>query len=141
MGEGSGGGTGGGEARLEVRFPVTADLGAVLFADVGDVSRDPSFRFDHPQTSVGLGVRYLTIVGPIRFDIAWQIRGLAVAGDDERIRSTSDDTEVNFGLFRFPGAYHISIGESFRPHRSVGDVVALSLMYLVRCRRSCLHFC
>ncbi len=113
LGDGTDGGTRRWEASLEMRFPVTADLGAVLFADVGDVSRDPNFRFDHPQTSVGLGLRYFTIVGPIRFDIAWQIRDLAVVGNDERIRSTSDDTEVNFGLFRFPGAYHISIGESF----------------------------
>lgn len=113
LGDGQDGGTRRWEASLELRFPITASLGGVLFGDMGDVSRETSFRFDHPQTSVGLGLRYFTIVGPIRFDIAWQIRDAAVFGEDERLRGRRDDTRVDFGFAGFPGAYHISIGEAF----------------------------
>ncbi|HJK94121.1 MAG TPA: BamA/TamA family outer membrane protein, partial [Polyangiaceae bacterium LLY-WYZ-15_(1-7)] len=108
------------EASLELRFPITASFGGVLFADAGDVRRDPDlsdgrqdrFRWDHPQTSVGLGFRYFSFLGPIRLDFAWQVKSLTVFGEDERIRG-GDDTEVSFGFFRFPGAWHLSIGESF----------------------------
>lgn len=114
LGDGREGGTRRWEASLELRFPITSDLGAVVFGDVGDVSRMTVFRFDHPQTSVGLGLRYYTIVGPIRLDLAWQVRELSVIGPDERVRRTSDDTVVSFGgRARFPGAFHISIGEAF----------------------------
>lgn len=114
LGDGREGGTRRWEASVELRFPITGDLGGVLFGDVGDVSREPRFRFDHPQTSVGLGLRYFTIVGPIRLDLAWQVRQAAVIGEDERVRRTSDDTLVSFGRrARFPGAFHISIGEAF----------------------------
>jgi outer membrane translocation and assembly module TamA len=114
LGDGREGGTRRWEAAVELRFPITADLGGVLFGDFGDVSRATRFRFDHPQTSVGLGLRYFTIVGPIRLDLAWQVRQLSVIGPDERVRRTSDDTVVSFGpRARFPGAFHLSIGEAF----------------------------
>jgi outer membrane protein assembly factor BamA len=114
LGDGREGGTRRWEGSLELRFPITGELGGVLFGDVGDVSRATRFRFDHPQTSVGFGLRYFTIVGPIRLDLAWQVRQAAVIGEDERVRRTSDDTLVSFGpRARFPGAFHLSIGEAF----------------------------
>ncbi len=113
LGDGRNGGVRRWESSLEVRFPITASFGGVLFGDVGDVSRSKRFRFDHPQTSVGFGFRYHTIVGAIRADFAFRVTGATVIGEDERIRRTSDDTEVSLGFTRWPGAFHLSIGESF----------------------------
>lgn len=113
LGDGRDGGIRRWESSLEVRFPITASFGGVVFGDVGDVSRTSRFRFDHPQTSVGFGFRYFTIVGAIRADFAFRITGATVIGIDERMRRTSDDTEVSLGFTRWPGAFHLSIGESF----------------------------
>jgi outer membrane translocation and assembly module TamA len=102
-------------AQLELRFPVTADIGLVLFGDAGDVNRRARLTFEHPQLSVGFGLRYFTPIGAIRVDFGFRIPGLQVVGDAERVgRVTADDTDVNFfGLTRWPGALHISIGEAF----------------------------
>lgn len=113
LGDGRDGGIRRWEGSLEVRFPITASFGGVVFGDVGDVSRTSRFRFDHPQTSVGFGFRYFTIVGAIRADFAFRVTGATVIGIDERMRRTSDDTEVSLGFTRWPGAFHLSIGESF----------------------------
>ena len=113
LGDGRDGGIRRWEGSLELRFPITASFGGVVFGDVGDVSRTKTFRFDHPQTSVGFGFRYFTIVGAIRADFAFRLTGATVIGIDERMRRTSDDTEVSLGFTRWPGAFHLSIGESF----------------------------
>jgi len=102
-------------AQLELRFPLTADSGLVLFGDAGDVNRRERLDFRQPQLSVGFGLRYFTPIGAIRVDLGFRVPGLQVVGDGERVgRVTSDDTDVNFfGLTRWPGALHISIGEAF----------------------------
>ncbi len=102
-------------AQLELRLPVTSDLGLVLFGDAGDVNRRPRLDFKHPQVSVGFGLRYFTPIGAIRLDLGFRIPKLETLGGGERVgRVTSDDTDVNFfGLTRWPGAFHISIGEAF----------------------------
>ena len=58
------------EGNLELRTPVWRELGAVAFVDAGQVARDV-FQFDPAdlQFGVGAGVRYDTLVGPLRFDI------------------------------------------------------------------------
>src|SRR5690606_1477961 len=99
-------------ASLEVRLPITPNLGTVLFADMGDVSRQPEFRLDHPQTSLGLGLRYFTPVGAIRFDVGYRVPSLQVVGEQDLRYPGSRDTLVDFGLFRFPGAVHITLGEA-----------------------------
>ena len=102
-------------AQLELRFPLTADIGLVLFGDAGDVNRRARLDFKQPQLSVGFGLRYFTPIGAIRVDLGFRIPQLQVIGDGERVgRVASDDTDVNFfGLTRWPGALHISIGEAF----------------------------
>lgn len=102
-------------AQLELRFPVTADIGLVLFGDAGDVNRRPRLTFENPQLSVGFGLRYFTPIGAIRVDFGFRIPGLQVVGGEDRVgRVAADDTDVNFfGLTRWPGALHISIGEAF----------------------------
>jgi outer membrane translocation and assembly module TamA len=97
------------ETSLELRVPVTEDFGIVAFGDVGDVSAGNTFRFNHLNLSVGGGLRYQTIVGPVRLDLAGRVPGAQAIGarpDDSRF-------ELDLGFVRFPGAFHLTIGESF----------------------------
>ncbi|HMI87720.1 MAG TPA: BamA/TamA family outer membrane protein, partial [Polyangiaceae bacterium] len=64
------------EASVEVRFPLSGDLGGVLFCDASDVSQ---YRFDvrllYPHLSCGTGIRYDTPVGAIGLDLGFPIPG------------------------------------------------------------------
>jgi outer membrane protein assembly factor BamA len=97
------------ETSLELRLPITQSFGTVFFVDAGDVSRSTSYRFDHPQTSLGIGLRYRTIVGPLRLDFAAAPKGLQVFGKDERVR-TGVDQSTWLGI---DGAVSFTIGEAF----------------------------
>jgi len=56
---------------LEARFKVTKDIGIVPFVDGGMVYGDElPDMFDELQWAVGLGLRYYTAIGPVRFDFA-----------------------------------------------------------------------
>jgi len=98
------------ETSIELRVPITESFGSAVFVDMGDVTRGTSYRFDHPQTSVGLGLRYRTIVGPLRFDAAIAPPALQVIGVDDRVRTGVRRSR----LFGFAdGAVHFTIGEAF----------------------------
>jgi outer membrane protein assembly factor BamA len=97
------------ESSVELRVPITQSFGTVLFVDAGDVSRSTGYRFDHPQTSLGIGLRYRTIVGPLRLDFALAPDELQVFGVDERVRSGVEQSTF-FGL---DGAVSFTIGEAF----------------------------
>ena len=97
------------ETSVELRVPVTQSFGAVLFVDAGDVSRSTGYRFDHPQTSLGVGLRYRTIVGPLRLDFALAPKNLQVFGPDERVRSGVDQSTI----FGQNGSVSFTIGEAF----------------------------
>lgn len=112
LGDGPDGGTRRWEASAELRLPLTASLGLVGFFDVGDVSQKTTFRWDHPQASSGMGLRYRTLVGPLRLDFAWRIKNMQVFGPDERSPGGSQNT-VDFGFFKLHGAIHLTLGESF----------------------------
>ncbi|RLB48165.1 MAG: hypothetical protein DRJ42_23835 [Deltaproteobacteria bacterium] len=113
LGDGPDGGTRRWEASLEVRVPINQLVGTVFFADAGDVSRETHFRFDHPQVSVGAGIRIFTPIGSIRWDVAGRIPGLQVLADvDQRAPGAQTTNACIFGAC-WPGATHISIGESF----------------------------
>ncbi len=120
------------EASLEVRIPITTDFGVVLFADAGDVDRDrlsdPNdgpgvFRFDRPQFAFGFGIRYRTIVGPLRLDVGVRPDELQTwAGGQGDLPPTCSSTAadrcrplnaIDLGVLSFPGAFHLTIGEAF----------------------------
>lgn len=62
------------EWSLEFRTPVYKDLGGVVFLDAGEV-REAAFSYDasHLQFGVGAGIRYRTIVGPLRLDLGFPL--------------------------------------------------------------------
>ena len=68
----------------ELRFSISGNLGAVLFADAGNVWVDrSSLSLSDLRYDVGPGLRYQTPVGPIRFDFGYQLNpipGLLVNG-------------------------------------------------------------
>jgi len=59
---------------FEVRFPIYRDFGGVAFFDYGNVyPREWSFPIDEIKYAPGLGLRYDTIIGPIRFDVGYAL--------------------------------------------------------------------
>jgi outer membrane translocation and assembly module TamA len=96
------------ESSLEWRIPLAESFGIVLFADVGDVNAKPNFRFDHLNTAVGAGLRYRTIIGPIRFDVAGRPEGAQMLDG-----SPPSDATMDLGFVQFRGAVHLTIGEAF----------------------------
>jgi outer membrane protein assembly factor BamA len=106
------------EASIELRAALTASFGAVLFLDVGDVSVEKRFRFNVPQTSFGLGLRYRTVIGPIRLDFGLAPKALQVIGSsDPRLRTTLEPVgpfpESYFFGSSWRGAIHFTIGEAY----------------------------
>lgn len=80
-------------ANLEWRVPLYKGLGIVIFSDIGNVYRAiDELSPEGVKSSVGLGLRYRTPIGPIRFDYG---RKLA----PERHEAS--------------GRFHFSIGQAF----------------------------
>ncbi|MET0342072.1 MAG: BamA/TamA family outer membrane protein [Polyangiales bacterium] len=99
-------------ASMELRIPLGDSLGIATFFDAGDVdggspTRKASFRIDRPNGTLGAGLRYKTLVGPIRLDFGVLVPGLQ--GD----RSGQQQVDRKDPLFRFNGAVHLTIGEAF----------------------------
>ncbi len=60
------------EAAIEGRYRF-GDFGAVAFVDAGQVYESSIPKFESPRFGVGIGARYYTNFGPLRFDIATPI--------------------------------------------------------------------
>lgn len=94
---------------VELRVPFGGSLSLAAFADLGDVSARPAWRFDHLNTALGAGLRYDTLLGPIRFDVAGRPAGLARADGS----TEAESFRTNLGFTRFRGAIHLTIGDAF----------------------------
>ncbi len=58
------------EASAETRYRVSRDIGLVAFLDAGNAWSTPTPKFSEQlRLGAGVGVRYYTVVGPIRADI------------------------------------------------------------------------
>jgi outer membrane protein assembly factor BamA len=60
------------EGSVELRFPVWKDLSGAAFVDAGYVAQRLNARLPKSKAAItpGVGVRYLTRVGPVRVDLA-----------------------------------------------------------------------
>jgi outer membrane protein assembly complex protein YaeT len=89
------------EASGEVRLPIKGSISAVAFVDAGSVGAQPwDFRSGDLLIDVGPGIRYDSPIGPVRFDVGYQltpIEGLLVEGMPETRR----------------WRMHLSIGQAF----------------------------
>lgn len=62
------------EGNLEWRFPIKQPLEGVVFSDFGNVSPTlQDFSWDKTRYTAGVGLRYLTIIGPLRFDVGYEL--------------------------------------------------------------------
>jgi outer membrane protein assembly factor BamA len=114
------------EGNAEIRMGLRSDLEAVTFVDFGQVwGTDQSIRLDALELTPGVGLRYLSPVGPLRLDLGYNFRG------DERLSvittrieptgsgyTTTDDLAVLEPRVLFGGSesrfqLHISIGQAF----------------------------
>jgi outer membrane protein assembly factor BamA len=107
------------ESSLELRVPITPSFGTVFFTDAGDVTQQKRFRFDAPQLTFGIGLRYFTLVGPVRLDAGFSPSSLQTIGGDDRVRTQIDPAThaasafPESRLFGGSGALHFTIGEAF----------------------------
>ena len=63
-------------ATAEVRYQLREKIGLVGFADAGKVWTDGAFGGDSDwHAGAGVGVRYNTPIGPLRFDVAGPVGG------------------------------------------------------------------
>lgn len=88
------------ETSLEARVQLRAGVGLVAFVDAGNVWRNSwELHLDDLRADVGPGLRYLTPVGPLRIDLAYQVTPID-----------------NLSLAALPDRrwrVHFSIGQSF----------------------------
>jgi Outer membrane protein len=81
----------------ELRAPLFGPIGAVLFADGGNVfARTADLDLSQLRGSLGFGVRYRSPVGPIRVDIGFKLDRRTIGGK----------LEPRYAL-------HFSIGQAF----------------------------
>jgi outer membrane protein insertion porin family len=85
----------------EMRAPLRGKFGGVLFLDAGDVWADHrSVALSDVRYAVGTGLRYQTPVGPVRFDLGYQLNPI-------------DGLRVNGGPEMRHWRVHFSIGQAF----------------------------
>ncbi len=101
------------EASLELRVPLTESIGVVLFADAGDVNPTKQFRFFAPQLTLGFGLRYRTIIGPIRLDLGLRQPWARCFGAASSCPPDPAPQSFLFDAWKINGAIHITIGEAF----------------------------
>ena len=82
------------EGNTEVRFPVAGHLWGVVFLDFGNVFLDSwQFDLDDLRYAAGTGIRYNTLIGPLRLDFGY-------------ILNPDESTDKRYRI-------HLSIGQTF----------------------------
>jgi translocation and assembly module TamA len=108
------------DGSLEARFPLAGSLGAVVFVDGGNVELQTAdiWKLDRLQWAAGFGLRYRSLFGPVRIDLAArlprELRGSwpmpkvpVVAIQDGAVVPTGE--QKSEPVVRL----HLSIGEAF----------------------------
>lgn len=91
------------DSTVELRVPITENIGGVVFVDGGNVWPGTyEFNLNDMRYDAGAGVRYRTPVGPLRFDFAWQLSPI----ENLVINGTPPGEQRRWRL-------HFSVGQAF----------------------------
>jgi outer membrane protein insertion porin family/translocation and assembly module TamA len=115
------------EGNAEVRVALGAEIEAVAFLDLGQVwAKDQGVTLDELEFTPGVGLRYLSPVGPVRLDLGYNFRGeerlsVVTAGLEPApnggYRTTGDlavlNQQVLYSASESRLQLHISIGQAF----------------------------
>lgn len=114
------GGTGLLDGSVEARIPLGGNVGGVAFVDAGNVELAVKdlWQVDRLQWAVGLGLRYKSLFGPIRFDLAGRLPrregGRWVVPTVPVVRIERGEVVPTGEVHSEPLlAFHFSIGEAF----------------------------
>lgn len=89
------------EGSSELRFPVAGNVGAVVFLDYGNVWPGAwDIDLGNLRYAAGPGLRYLTPIGPLRFDFGYQLNPI------ENLRVNGEPEGRHWRM-------HLSIGQAF----------------------------
>jgi outer membrane protein insertion porin family/translocation and assembly module TamA len=99
------------ELSLETRFPISGSLWGVGFVDASDLTREVAqIRLNYPHLSPGVGLRYLSPVGPLRLDVGFRPVYLQWLG--HRHLPPSEE-QPNSDVLGVPMSIALAIGEAF----------------------------
>jgi outer membrane translocation and assembly module TamA len=87
----------------EYRFPIAGPIGGAVFVDAGNVYDETRLHFRSLRWGAGTGLRYLSPVGPIRFDIGYKLNR----------RILKYDATTGAPIYEKPFAYFITLGYAF----------------------------
>ena len=90
-------------ANAEYRFPIFSSVGGAVFLDAGNTFASSAVQLGKLRYGVGAGIRYLSPVGPLRFDFGYKLKR----------QITGIDTTTGKATFERPYAYFITIGYPF----------------------------
>jgi outer membrane protein insertion porin family len=92
----------------ELRVTVVGSLGIVAFWDGGNAWLDPDdIRWTDIKTTVGLGLRYNTPVGPLRLDYGYKLNRLPRPPDPDGNGALEQPPR------EAPGTFHFTLGHAF----------------------------
>jgi len=121
------------EGSIEVRFPLSSSFQGVGFTDFGQVwGGDVSASLGSMEVTPGMGVRLMSPIGPIRFDVAYRfVGGQMLPMLTEQIRAFVPGEDDDIDLLQVGGARipFVSTQElvTLGPAVLFGDSPALSL--------------
>jgi outer membrane protein assembly complex protein YaeT len=90
-------------SNAEYRFPIVSTLGGAVFVDAGNTYADATIRLGDLRYGVGAGLRYLSPVGPLRFDFGYKLKRQVIGFDAVTGRAN----------YERPYAFSLTIGYPF----------------------------
>ncbi len=109
------------EASIEARYRVWGPLTAAVFIDAGSVGAQ--FRSTATVFTPGIGIRYLSPVGPIRVDLGYNPR----AREQLSVITELDPRDASWNASRTSGLFEIRNTRSFNPATGTGIFNRLTL--------------